>query len=186
MLPQKGMRLVPHDTPAPHLLKTALEQRERPPEGDRAGPALTASSNFSGRDRAVFAAIVLGAILLCFMTFIHWRQRTAVHPARQDARIPTIPAVPAVSAPIVAAEPNGKINADLIHVSAISLGDPRIAIINGRLVGEGEKIILHPPGTPVPVSLRLKKISDGEVELSDGVQVIKARLELAPASKRKR
>ena len=135
------------------------------------------------RDRAVFAAIVLGAILLCFMTFIHWRQRTAVHPARQDARIP---AASAVSAPIVVAGPNGKIGADLIHVSAISLGDPRIAIINGRLVGEGEKIILHPPGTPVPVSLRLKKISDGEVELSDGVQVIKARLELAPASKRKR
>ena len=76
--------------------------------------------------------------------------------------------------------------ADQIHVSAISLGDPRMAIINGRLVGEGEEIILHPPGTPVPVSLRLKKISDGEVELSDGVQVIKARLELAPASKRKR
>jgi hypothetical protein len=174
------MRLVPHDSPAPRLLKTALEQSERPPEGDQPGPGLTTGLNFSGKDRAVFAAIALGAILLCFITFTHWRQRTAVHPAKQDARIP------AVSTPIVAAEPNGKISANLIHVSAISLGNPRMAIINGRLVGEGERITLHPAGAPAAVSLRLRKISDGEIELSDGAQVIKARLELAPASKPKR
>ena len=172
--------MVPHDTPAPQLLKTAVEPRKRLPEGDQAGSGLTTGSNFSGKDRAVFAAILLGAILLCVITFTHWRQRNAVHPARQDAKVPS------VSTPIVAAEPNGKISADLIHVSAISLGDPRMAIINGRLVGEGERITLHPSGVPAAVSLRLRKISDGEIELSDGAQVIKARLELPTASKPKR
>jgi hypothetical protein len=174
------MRLVPHDNPAPRLLKNALTRREPLPQEDPAGSDRTTGSNFSGTDRVVFAAIVLGAILLCFIAFTHWRQRAAVHPAREDIR------PRAVSTPIVAAEPKGKISADHIHVSAISLGNPRMAIINGRLVGEGETITLHPPGAPAAVSLRLQKISDGEIELSDGAQVIKARLQLAPASKPKR
>ncbi|MDP9099976.1 MAG: hypothetical protein M3N48_13455 [Verrucomicrobiota bacterium] len=174
------MRLIPHHTPAPRLLKTALELRPRPLEDDQAGPTLTTGSKFSGKDRAVFAAIVLGAILLCFLTFTHWRQRTAPQPPRKDVK------VPAVSTPIVAAAPIAKINADQIHVTAISLGDPRMAIINGRLVGEGEQITLHRPGEPVAGTLQVLKIFDGEVELSDGAQVIKARLALALASKQKR
>ncbi len=61
-----------------------------------------------------------------------------------------------------------------------------MAIINGELVGEGETITLHPAGASAVVSLRLRKISDGEIEPSDGALVIKARLELAPAFKLKR
>lgn len=174
------MRLVSHTTPADRLLKTALEQRERPPEGDQAESGLTTDSRFSGKDRAVFAAIVLGAVLLCTVAIMHSRQRTAVHRAKEDGK----PSV--VSTSIITAKPIVKISAELIHVSAISLGNPRMAIINGRLIGEGEQITLHPPTAPVAVSLRLRRISDGEIELSDGAQVIKARLELAPASRPKR
>ena len=169
--------MVPHDAPAPRLLKTALERREHLPES---GPGPTTGSSFSGKDRAVFAAIVLGAILLFGFLYIHLRQRTVVHPASEDRR------PPAVSTSIVASEPISNISADQIHVSAISLGDPRMAIINGQLVGEGETITLHPAGASAAVSLRLRRISDGEIELSDGAQVIKARLELAPAFKLKR
>ena len=174
------MRMVSHTTPAAQLLKTALEQPERPSEEVHSGLDLTTGSGFSGKDRAIFAAIILGAVLVCTFAIIHWRQRTASRPAKDDGKRP------AVSTPSIAAKSIVKTNADLIHVSAISLGDPRMAIINGRLVGEGEEIILHPPGGSVAVTLRLKKISDGEVELSEGARVIKARLELAPASKRKR
>jgi|GEM_PF-5274099 len=127
------MRLVPNDTPAPRLLKNALERRGRPPDDHQDGTGLTTSSNFSSMERAVFAAIVLGAILRCFVIFTHWRQRTAVHPARDDGRPRP------VSTSIVAAEPIAMIGADQIHVSAISLGDPPMAIIDGQLVGEGEK-----------------------------------------------
>jgi hypothetical protein len=174
------MRIVLPATPAPHLLKPASEQQERPPEEDQAESGLTTDSSFSGKDRAIFAAIILGAILLCTVAVIHWRQRTAGHPAKDDGKRP------AVSTPSPAAKPIVKTSADLIHVSAISLGDPRMAIINGRLVGEGEKITLHPTGATAALTLRVRKIFDGEVELSDGAQVIKARLELAPAPKRKR
>jgi hypothetical protein len=174
------MRLVPHATPPPRLLKTALEQPERPPGGGQAESDLTTDSGFSGTDRAIFTAIVLGAVLLCTIAIIHWRQRTPVQRAKDDGKLS------AVSTPIVTDKPTATISADLIHVSAISLGNPRMAIINGRLVGEGEQITLRPPGAPVAVSLRLRKISDGEIELSDRSQIIKARLELAPASKPKR
>jgi hypothetical protein len=178
------MRMVPHTASPPHLLKTALEERERPPEEDQAGSGPTTGSRFSGKERAIFAALVLGAILLCFFTFTRWRQRTAVHPARQDTKITAV-RIPPVSTRTVPEEPVVKISADQIHVSAISLGDPPMAIINGRLVGEGEQLTLHPPGAPAAVSLRLRKISDGEVEFSDGSHVIKARLESAPTPKRK-
>jgi hypothetical protein len=174
------MRLVPHDSPAPQLLKTALERRERLPEGNQAGSGLTTGSNFSGKDRAFFVAVVLGAILLCFIAFNHWRQRASVHPARGDDKLPAVS-----KTPVAAAEPVAKIS-DQIHVTAISLGNLRMAIINGRLVGEGETITLHPAGAPAAVSLRVRKISDGEIEFNDGAQVIKARMEWAPVSKPKR
>jgi hypothetical protein len=173
------MRIVSHTTPAPQLLKTALEQRERPPEGEQAGSDPTTDSSFSGKDRAIFAAVVLGAVLLCVLAIIHWRQKTAAHPVRNDVKLPAVSTRSVSEAPVV------KTAAYQIHVSAISLGNPRMAIINGLLVGEGEQITLHPPAAPVAVTLQVRKISDGEIELSDGVQVIKARLELAPASKRK-
>jgi len=171
--------MVPHTTPAPRLLKTALEQRERPPQGDQSESGLTTGSRFSGTDRAIFAAIVLGAVLLCTIAITHWRQRTAVHPAGKDDKLP------AVLTQSVSSEPIVNISADQIHVSAISLGSPRMAIINGRLVCEGEQITLHPPATPVAMALRVRKISDGEVELADATRVIAARLEFLAPSKPK-
>ncbi|HEX8897233.1 MAG TPA: hypothetical protein VF751_00925, partial [Chthoniobacterales bacterium] len=73
-----------------------------------------------------------------------------------------------------------KISADLIHVSAISLGHPRLAIINGQLVSEGETITVHTPTPSIAVSLKVVKIYDGQIELSDGTQSINARLNVVP------
>ena len=63
-----------------------------------------------------------------------------------------------------------KINADAIHVTAISLGQPRLAIVNGKQLGEGDEVMA------AATRLRIVKISDGEVELSSGPQVVMARL----------
>ena len=65
-----------------------------------------------------------------------------------------------------------KISLEEVHVTAISLGHPRLAIINGKQRGEGDEIVAS------STRLRITKISDGEVELSSGAQVITARLEL--------
>jgi hypothetical protein len=62
------------------------------------------------------------------------------------------------------------ISPDAIHVTAISLGQPKLAIVNGKQLGEGDELVAS------ATRLRLVKISDGEIELSSGAQVILARL----------
>ena len=63
-----------------------------------------------------------------------------------------------------------KINPDAIRVTAISLGKPRLAIVNGKQLGEGDEVIA------AATRLRIVKISDGDVELSSGAQVVLAQL----------
>jgi hypothetical protein len=68
-------------------------------------------------------------------------------------------------------KPAVTITSDMVHVTAISLGQTRLAIINGKQLAEGNELAL--PAARV----RIVKISDGHVELSNGSQVIKASLE---------
>lgn len=63
-----------------------------------------------------------------------------------------------------------KISADSISVTAISLGQPRLAIVNGKQLAEGDEVVA------AATRLRIVKISDGEVELSSGTQVVMAHL----------
>jgi len=63
-----------------------------------------------------------------------------------------------------------KINPAALSVTAISLGQPRLAIVNGKQLGEGDEVVAE------AARLRIVKISDGEVEFSSGAQVILARL----------
>ena len=63
-----------------------------------------------------------------------------------------------------------KIDPAALNVTAISLGQPRLAIVNGRQLGEGDEVLTD------AARLRIVKISDGEVEFSSGAQVVLARL----------
>jgi hypothetical protein len=69
-----------------------------------------------------------------------------------------------------------QLNADLIQVTSIALGHPRLAVINGKQVTEGEAIAVHTPTRSVTISLRVLEISDHQVKLSDGTQVVTAHL----------
>ena len=173
------MRLISQKRPTPRLLSTvAPEVRERPPESINTKSRLKSVSLFSGNGRAIFIGIVLGAILLSTISVVYVR-RQARRPAEVERQLLAV-STHSISPP----EPIiVKISADLIHVTAISLGHPRLAIINGQRVGEGESIMIHTPAASIAVSLRVLKIADGTIELSDGTQVIKARIELLPASK---
>jgi hypothetical protein len=64
------------------------------------------------------------------------------------------------------------------------LGHPRLAVINGRAVAEGDWITLHGPNRAVAVTLRVLKIADGRVDLTDGTQTISAQLEIAKPIRR--
>ena len=75
---------------------------------------------------------------------------------------------------------------ELIHITAISLGKPSLAIINGEQLSKGDELTLRQSPTGPEISLQIVKITDGQVELSDGSGVIHAFLEVsvAPAAKR--
>jgi len=176
------MRLISQQAPPPRLLSTVVpEVRERPPEGAGMKSRLKSVSLFSGNGRAIFLGIAFGAVLLSTISVVYVRRQAAQRHAEEELKLLAV-STHSISPPepIVV-----KISADLIHVSAISLGHPRLAIINGQLVGEGEQITVHTPSASIAVSLRVLKISDGNIELSDGTQVIVARLELTPPPKPK-
>jgi hypothetical protein len=176
------MRVISKDTPPPRLLTTVVpELRERPAERVSIRARLKGASLFSGNGRAIFMGIFLGAVLLSTIAVVYSRNQSARRHAEEERRLLAV-STHSISPlqPIVV-----KLSADLIHVSAISLGHPRLAIINGQLVGEGEQITIHAPSASVAVTLRVLKIGDGRIDLTDGTQVISARLELAPAPKPK-
>src|SRR2546421_3738854 len=176
------MRVISQKTPAPRLLSTVVpELRERPPERVSMKSRLKGVSLFSGNGRAIFVGIVLGAVLIFIVSFIYARRQAALRRAEEARQLLAV-SVQSLSRhePIMV-----KIGADLIHVSAISLGHPRLAIINGQLVGEGDQVTLQMPTASVAVTLRVVKILDGTIQVSDGTQVITARLEVSPASKPK-
>lgn len=68
----------------------------------------------------------------------------------------------------------------MIQITAISLGDPSLAIVNGQRVAEGDEVALPSSGSTGVIKLRVLKIADGQIDLTDGTQVLTAQLE-APA-----
>lgn len=176
------MRLISQTTPAPRLLSTVVpELREKLPERTTVRSRLKSVSLFSGNGRAIFLGLVAGAILISALGVLYKRQQAARRHAEEERKLLAV-STHSISPP----EPIiVKISADAIHVSAISLGHPRLAIINGQLVSEGEKITVHTPSASVTVTLQVMKIGDGQIELSDGTQIIKARLELAASPRPK-
>jgi hypothetical protein len=171
------MRLVSQKAPTPRLLSTVVpDLREKLPERASMRSRIKTVSLFSGNGRAIFFGIVLGAALLCTVGVFYARHQTARRHAEEERQLLTVSTHSiSMAQPIII-----KISADLIHVTAISLGHPRLAIINGHQRGEGEQITIHTPSANIALTLRILKISDGQIDLSDGTQTISARLEMPP------
>jgi len=152
------------------------ELREKPPERISMRSRIKGVSLFSGNGRAIFFGIALGAALICAVSVLYVRHQAARRHAEEERQLVAV-SNHSISPPqpIVI-----QISADLIHVTAISLGHPRLAIINGQQLGEGEQITIHTPSANIAVTLRVAKISDGRIDLSDGTQTISARLEIPP------
>jgi len=78
------------------------------------------------------------------------------------------------------------IAAAMVHVTAISLGDPPLAIVNGKRLAQGDAVALHSPRSAVAVKLWVLKIADSQIDLTDGTQVLSAHLEVPALSNPKR
>lgn len=75
-----------------------------------------------------------------------------------------------------------QITPEMLHVSAIALGRARLAIVNGKELGEGDSLALSTADGVV--TLRVVKISDGAVRFKNGAQFIDAKLETAIGQKK--
>lgn len=178
------MRLLPQRGPAPRLLNSVVaEPRFRKPGGAESDvrSRLRGVSIFSGNARAMFLGILLGAAVLSLIGVVYSGHRAAIRSEEASRKLVN------VSTQSLSASPHSQVppapitvqmRADLLHVTAISLGHPRLAIINGHQVAEGELITVHTPTAFVALTLKVLTIGDGRIDLTDGTQIITARLEL--------
>ena len=86
--------------------------------------------------------------------------------------------LPAALAPAVA---QPVVTTDMLHVSSIALGRVPVAVINGRIIGEGASVTLETPEGNA--TLRVQKIRDGAVEFRYLGQTISINLGTALSKK---
>lgn len=141
----------------------------------------------SGNSRWLFIGALIGAMLLSVGGIVFRQYR---HANGEPLHLPTF--VKARTQSLAAAGTNAmpapitvQLSADMIRVSAIALGHPRLAVINGKTVTEGDSVTLQAPNSPVALILRIQKIGDGSIELTDGKQLFSAQLTIPSPAKPK-
>lgn len=73
------------------------------------------------------------------------------------------------------------ISPDMLHVTSIALGNPRLTIVNGKRLAEEDWLIVKTPNGEA--SVRVISIQDGFVRFKHGGETIDARLQLATETK---
>ena len=178
------MRILWKSSPSPRLLNTVASDVARNKAETPTGKfSLKTASLFSGNGRAIFVGLVIGAAIFSILGIVYTRHQA--HKRQTDADARAVASTTSTTPAAESAGPPAPILASQIHVSAISLGEPRIAIVNGKQVTEGESITISNPDQSTAVRLRIVKIADGRIDLSDGTQVITARLETSRSPIRK-
>ena len=132
----------------------------------------------SGNSRWIFIGALIGVILFAIggIVFTRYGKKDG-QPLRSPIFIKArtqslgLPGSSTPPAPIVI-----QLSADMVRVSAIALGHPRLAVINGKTVAEGDSVPLQAPNSSVALILRVVRIGDGSIDLSDGKQLFSAQL----------
>jgi hypothetical protein len=173
------MQLVPNQIP-PERLISSMEANESSAGTDMSDSpfVLKGAGMMSGNARWVFIGGMIGALLLSVGGIIFSRQANkdgerfgfpTFIKARTDHLVEPGSAEP--PAPIII-----QLSTDMVRVSAIALGHPRLAVINGKTVAEGDSVTLQAPEASVALILRVVKIGDGSIDLSDGKKMFSAQL----------
>jgi len=177
------MRLAPPNSmPEPRLI-SSLDAEETAPLEDRSdSPFVEKGARVSHGKRRWILSIVIAAIIVSIIAFFGWSaSRDGQQPVFRmfiKARTHSLAASPhsaETPAPVVV-----QLSADVLRVTAIALGHPRLAIVNGKPVSEGDAIVVHAPNRFVALTLRVVKISDGRIDFSDGSKVFSAQLTVPP------
>lgn len=72
------------------------------------------------------------------------------------------------------------VSPELLHVTSIALGNPRLAIVNGKRLAEEDWLVVKTPMGEA--SVRVILIQDGFVRFKHGGNTIDAKLQLARAT----
>lgn len=173
------MQMVPKDKPPPRLLNTVVPDVTPAAADERGNSALSRSRLFSGNGLAIFVGLAVGCLGLGGAGWWHDRH-VATDRAASMAPVLTTASTGTVTSSKHEASPPApiivQISSDQIRVTAISLGHPRLAVINEQQVGEGDFVKVHAPTVRTETKLQVMKIADGQIDLSDGSQTIVARL----------
>jgi hypothetical protein len=179
-----GASLISTETPSPEDEGLHVAQQSEPKERLIYSDSLMADrqtsqeviddESSSGRHLLIILIILLG-----FAAFaaggIYWYQTR------------NLPVVVAISPPDGRdKDPLGNrgalvpVSPDLLHVTSIALGNPRLTIVNGKRLAEEDWLVVKTPNGEA--SLRVISIEDGFVRFKHGGNTIDAKLQLAQAS----
>jgi hypothetical protein len=159
------MRVILNTSPLPRLLNHVTPEKSL--DQVDLSSSFKDTSLFSGKSRAIFGIMLIVSALF-LVPFVYIRYQGTKGSAEM---------APGLIAVEIANESTVPISAAMVHVTAISLGNPPLAIVNGKGVSEGDLVPLHASWPAVIVKLRVLKIADGRVDLTDGNQVLTAHLE---------
>ena len=173
------MQLVPNQIPPERLICSMEAQESTSTEAAADSPfVLKGAGMMSGNGRWIYIGLLIGAMIISIGGLIFGRH---MQNERERFSFPTFikartdhlagPGSTEPPAPIVI-----QLSADMVRVSAIALGHPRLAVINGRTVAEGDNVTLQAPNSAVALVLRVMKIGDGSIDLSDGTKMFSAHL----------
>jgi hypothetical protein len=158
----EALHIVARDKSRPRLLETAVSIT--PPGTGAASPPKTRSL----RKLLIFLVSIL-AIGAVAAGAIYWLRHEESVTQRPISVLKTIrQAMPTPPRPPV------RVSSDLLHVSAIALGDVRLAIVNDKQLTEGDWLEVRT--SDGVAALRVVKIEDGFVHFGYAGQTIDAKL----------
>ena len=174
------MQIIPNDKSSPRLLESAAVdfRRDSSPNSERPRHKLSRSGG-PARGRAILFGLLLGGLVIAGGGYFSHQRESVEH---QFASVRRFFAVRTQS--VFLTKPAGneggplsvQIDPSMIRVTAIALGHPRLAIINGKEVTEGDALTLTSRGGGISVTLRVVNIVEGRIELTDGTHVVTAPL----------
>jgi hypothetical protein len=132
------------------------------------------SSRLSRIGRLTFAGSMLLVILAFSVGFMYLLEHRWPARAGTAAQPEASPAIAHDSAALAAKPGSIPLQADMLHVTAIALGNPRFAIVNGKRVAEGESFVVTTSAGSTGV--RVEKIEDGFVRFAHEGELIEAKL----------
>ena len=171
------MQVIPNIKPTPRLLDTAAVEVRSSGAAVDSKHRLKRAGSFGGNGRAIFIGLLLGALVVTAAGYFSQHRDSAEHhlaSVRRFFAVRTSTVFVEKPDPGKAGPIRVEIHPSMLRVTAIALGHPRLAIINGKEVTEGDSLTLNSPDGSVSVTLRIVNIVEGRIELTDGTKVMTA------------